>query len=46
MQFSRISILVIRRIQGPEETYHAIMGDMGEQEMLSIEPSSLTHSLG
>ncbi len=40
MQSSRTSILVIRRIQGPEETYHANMGNIaGEQEMLRIEPS-------
>jgi hypothetical protein len=42
MQFSRTSILVIRRIQGPEETYRAHIGDLaGEQEMLRTEPSFL-----
>lgn len=40
MQFSRMSILVIRRIQGQEETYRANMGNIaGEQEMLRTEPS-------
>lgn len=39
MQSSSMSILVIRRIQGPEETYQAYMGYAGWQEMRKIEPS-------
>ena len=39
MPSAHMSLLVIRRRQGQEETYHAVMGYMGEQEMLRIEPS-------